>query len=59
MSFSLVIRPTNFLEDVKRWIGEGMNELSVSRPRSRLTWGIPVPGDDSQIVSYIWVYYNI
>ncbi|KAG8188235.1 hypothetical protein JTE90_018825 [Oedothorax gibbosus] len=49
-----VIQPTNFLEDVKRWIGEGLHELSVSRPRSRLSWGIPVPDDNSQII-YVWL----
>ncbi len=28
--------------------------LSVSRPRSRQSWGIPVPGDPSQVV-YVWL----
>ncbi|KAJ1368471.1 hypothetical protein KIN20_029606 [Parelaphostrongylus tenuis] len=29
-------------------------DLSVSRCRARLPWGIPVPGDDSQTV-YVWL----
>ena len=29
-------------------------DLSVSRPSSRLKWGIPVPGDDSQTI-YVWL----
>lgn len=57
MCFFLVIQPTNFAEDVKRWIGEGLHELSVSRPRSRLSWGIPVPEDNSQIASKLCLYF--
>ena len=30
-----------------------LQDLSVSRPASRLQWGIPVPGDDSQRI-YVW-----
>lgn len=33
---------------------ENMDDLSVSRPTSRLQWGIKVPGDDSQII-YVWL----
>lgn len=29
-------------------------DLSISRPTSRLSWGIPVPGDPNQIM-YVWV----
>lgn len=29
-------------------------DLSVSRPRARLAWGVPVPGDDTQTV-YVWL----
>lgn len=30
--------------------GDTLRDLSISRPRTRLTWGIPVPGDSSQTV---------
>ncbi len=30
------------------------NELSVSRPTSRISWGIRVPGDDEQTI-YVWL----
>lgn len=33
--------------------GEGLEELSISRPRERLSWGVQVPGDRSQTV-YVW-----
>lgn len=29
-------------------------DVSISRPKSQLTWGIPVPGDDSQVM-YVWI----
>jgi methionyl-tRNA synthetase len=32
----------------------GLSDLSVSRPASRLSWGIPVPDDDSQTI-YVWL----
>ncbi|OAX41409.1 hypothetical protein K503DRAFT_767691 [Rhizopogon vinicolor AM-OR11-026] len=32
---------------------EPLEDLSVSRPRERLSWGIPVPGDPSHTM-YVW-----
>lgn len=32
----------------------GLEDLSISRPRERLTWGIPVPRDDSHTI-YVWI----
>ncbi|MBQ2637727.1 methionine--tRNA ligase, partial [Candidatus Saccharibacteria bacterium] len=29
-------------------------DVSISRPKKSLTWGIPVPGDDSQVM-YVWL----
>ncbi|MBR2741947.1 methionine--tRNA ligase [Candidatus Saccharibacteria bacterium] len=29
-------------------------DVSISRPISQLTWGVPVPGDDSQVM-YVWI----
>ncbi|KAE8245054.1 hypothetical protein A4X13_0g6108 [Tilletia indica] len=30
-------------------------DLSVSRPRKRLEWGIPVPGDEEEHTIYVWI----
>lgn len=38
----------NFFSD------EGVKDLSVSRPKESVGWGIPVPDDDSQII-YVWI----
>ncbi len=29
-------------------------DVSISRPTSQLTWGVPVPGDESQVM-YVWM----
>ncbi|GAA5877533.1 hypothetical protein JCM8547_000181 [Rhodosporidiobolus lusitaniae] len=31
-----------------------LNDLSISRPRSRLSWGIPVPDDPDHTI-YVWI----
>ena len=41
----------NFIMDEIR---VGLKDLSVSRPSSRLSWGIRVPGDESQTI-YVWL----
>lgn len=33
---------------------EDIEDISVSRTRSSVEWGIPVPGDDTQII-YVWI----
>lgn len=32
---------------------EGLDDFSISRERAKLTWGIPVPNDDTQVM-YVW-----
>ncbi|KAF8076974.1 tRNA synthetases class I (M)-domain-containing protein [Lyophyllum atratum] len=38
---------------VKMLREEGLEDLSVSRPRSRLSWGVEVPGDPGHTI-YVW-----
>lgn len=49
---SAVIYPENFEPIVRQCLTQGLPDLSVSRHRSRTPWGIPVPGDDTQTVSW-------
>lgn len=44
------IVPDNFEAVLRQYISEGLPDLSVSRSRARIPWGIPVPGDDTQTV---------
>jgi methionyl-tRNA synthetase len=32
---------------------EGLDDISISRPKEKLEWGIPVPGDKTQVM-YVW-----
>ncbi|NXU35765.1 SYMM protein, partial [Drymodes brunneopygia] len=48
------IFPDPFYQRVLRWLDEDLPDLSVSRERSRLQWGIPVPSDPTQTI-YVWV----
>ncbi|KAM8952923.1 methionine--tRNA ligase, mitochondrial [Pelodytes ibericus] len=48
------VRPTQFLHVVRRWLEDEIPDLSVSRHRSRLSWGVPVPSDPSHII-YVWL----
>jgi methionyl-tRNA synthetase len=46
--------PVSRMHDVVRWVSEGLEDLSISRPVERLTWGIRVPDDESQTI-YVWL----
>ncbi|XP_068596774.1 methionine--tRNA ligase, mitochondrial [Brachionichthys hirsutus] len=48
------IQPERFHQAVLQWLQEDLPDLSISRQRSRLQWGIPVPGDAEQTI-YVWL----
>lgn len=48
---STAVYPDYARRTVQAWVENTLTDLSVSRPRSRLSWGIPVPSDCSQTVS--------
>lgn len=35
-------------------LDSGLQDISISRPKKSLSWGVPVPGDDSQVM-YVWI----
>jgi methionyl-tRNA synthetase len=41
-------------KEVLELIKDGAKDVSISRPVEKLDWGIPVPGDSSQVM-YVWV----
>ncbi len=41
------------LNEIKNQIKEGLEDFSISRVKDKMRWGIPVPGDDSQVM-YVW-----
>ncbi len=52
-SGELEIVPETRKNEVLSFIKQGVTDISFSRPSKSLSWGIPVPGDDSQTI-YVW-----
>jgi methionyl-tRNA synthetase len=47
------IIPEGRKNEMMSFINQGLEDVSFSRPRKDLKWGIPVPGDESQTI-YVW-----
>ncbi len=39
--------------EIKEFVKRGLQDFSISRKREKMPWGIPVPGDDDQVM-YVW-----
>ncbi|KAI8935887.1 hypothetical protein NX059_007401 [Plenodomus lindquistii] len=48
------ITPEHRMKEVVAAVESGLEDLSISRPYDRLSWGIRVPGDDAQTI-YVWL----
>lgn len=46
--------PSTQMKNVIAQVESGLDDLSVSRPVERLSWGIPVPDDETQTI-YVWL----
>jgi methionyl-tRNA synthetase len=47
------ITPERYRNEVLAFLGEPLEDLCISRPKTRLTWGIELPFDD-KFVTYVW-----
>ena len=47
------VLPENKLNEIKKFVEAGLNDFSVSRLKSKMPWGVPVP-DDPEHVMYVW-----
>jgi methionyl-tRNA synthetase len=47
------IRPERYKNEVLAFLREPLEDLCISRPKSRLKWGITLPFDD-RYVTYVW-----
>jgi methionyl-tRNA synthetase len=47
------ILPQTRKNEILSLINSGLEDISVSRPKDKITWGIPVPGDANQVM-YVW-----
>ena len=48
-----LIQPERYRNEILGFLREPLQDLSISRPRKRLSWGIPLPFD-ANYVTYVW-----
>jgi len=48
-----LIQPGRYRNEILGFLRDPLQDLSISRPRTRLEWGIPLPFDD-KYVTYVW-----
>lgn len=48
------IIPKTRRNEILSLLREGLEDISISRPKDKLSWGVPVPGDPKQVM-YVWV----
>lgn len=47
------IIPKSRKNEILHIINEGLEDISISRPKDKISWGIPVPDDPNQVM-YVW-----
>jgi methionyl-tRNA synthetase len=47
------VRPERYRNELLGFLREPLEDLCISRPQTRLKWGIPLPFDD-RYVTYVW-----
>lgn len=52
-SDELRIVPKTKRNEILSLLHEGLEDISISRPKDKLSWGVPVPGDKNQVM-YVW-----
>ncbi|MES2931784.1 MAG: methionine--tRNA ligase [Patescibacteria group bacterium] len=53
LSDESVILPDWRREEAIAFVKGGLEDFSISREKAKLSWGVPVPGDESQVM-YVW-----
>ncbi|MCW5960348.1 MAG: methionine--tRNA ligase [Pyrinomonadaceae bacterium] len=49
-----LIRPESRRNEVTSFIKSGLQDLSISREKGSVSWGVPVPGDENHVM-YVWL----
>lgn len=47
------VQPDFRQKEMKIFVGNGLQDFSISRLRTKMPWGVPVPGDDEQVM-FVW-----
>lgn len=50
-SFRIV--PATKKHEIEQVLKDGIEDISISRPKDKISWGVPVPGDKDQVM-YVW-----
>lgn len=52
-SDEMKVVPSSKKTEIINVLKSGLEDISISRPKEKLSWGINVPGDDTQVM-YVW-----
>jgi methionyl-tRNA synthetase len=47
------VLPDFRFNEIKKFVERGLHDFSISRKKEKMPWGIPVPGDETQVM-YVW-----
>ncbi|PIP27927.1 MAG: methionine--tRNA ligase [Candidatus Moranbacteria bacterium CG23_combo_of_CG06-09_8_20_14_all_35_22] len=50
---SAFVLPEKRFNEVKAFLERGLQDFSISRLKDKMPWGVPVPGDNNQVI-YVW-----
>jgi methionyl-tRNA synthetase len=45
--------PAERLHEIDSFVAQGLKDFSISRRKEKMSWGVPVPGDDEHVM-YVW-----
>lgn len=48
-----LVVPDFRFNEIRAFVAAGLEDFSISRLKSKMPWGVPVPGDDTQVM-YVW-----
>ncbi|HEY4482875.1 MAG TPA: methionine--tRNA ligase [Candidatus Paceibacterota bacterium] len=48
-----LVLPDFRFNEIKKFVGSGLQDFSISRLKEKMSWGVPVPGDDAHVM-YVW-----
>jgi len=47
------VYPSSKMNEIRSFVENGLQDFSISRVKEKMPWGVPVPGDDTQVM-YVW-----
>jgi len=47
------VLPSSRFNEIKKFVEKGLKDFSISRQKSKMSWGVPVPHDEDHVM-YVW-----